>query len=148
MSDDVRALARIGAVQAAVVTGVIHLAEGLPRLVVYLPRASLADPRPYLFVPSAVALLAAAAAVYSGRWVRSAAAVGATVSAAYLVGYAWWHLTDHGGLIPAHEAADPLGELAGHLAADPVALVAAAAETLGLVAFGALAVAGAGERSE
>lgn len=132
---------RVLAVQAAVVSVAIHLLEGLPKLAVYLPLLSFADPRPYLFVPSALLLVGLATVIVRGARHRRLYSLSAGVLLAYVVGYAWWHLTDHGGLVPSHEVTNPVGEIAGHLATDPVALVAFAAEIVGAVAFLALFVA-------
>lgn len=142
MDEDTATVVRLVAVQGAVVAAAIHLAEGLPRLVTSLSLWLFNDPRPYLFVPSGLLLLAVSGAV-AWRWhVREASAVGLVIAMAYLAGYAWWHLTGHGGNAPAHETTDPVGEIVFHLLADPVALVAYAAELSAVVAFAVLLVAG------
>ena len=141
MDERTATVLRLFAVQAAVVSAAIHLLEGLPKLAVYLPLRSFADPRPYLFVPSGLLLLALATAVVRGARHRRLYSLSAGVLLAYAVGYAWWHLTDHGGLVPSHEVSNPVAEIAGHLATDPVALVAFAAELVGAALFLALFVA-------
>lgn len=141
MDDRTATVLRVLAVQAAVVSAAIHLLEGLPKLAVYLPLLSFADPRPYLFVPSALLLLGLATVVVRGARHRRLYSLSAGVLLAYILGYVWWHLTDHGGLVPSHEVANPVAEIAGHLATDPVAFVAFAAQVVGTVAFLALFVA-------
>ena len=135
MDDTAATVTRLVGLQAAAVTAAIHLVEGVPALLVYLPALSVRDPRPYLFVPSALLLLAISAAILSGYRYRRLYSLGAGVMGAYAVGYVWWHLTGHGGLIPTHDTANPVAEIAGHLLADPAALIAFAAEIVGVVAF-------------
>lgn len=141
MDDRTASILRVVAVQAALVSAAIHLVEGLPRLFVYLPILSFRDPRPYLFVPSALLLVGLAAVIVRGRRHRRLYSLSAGVLLAYTVGYAWWHLTDHGGLLPAHEVTDPVGEVVAHLVSDPVALIAFAAQLLGATVFLVLFVA-------
>ena len=141
MDERTATVLRLLAVQAAVVSAAIHLLEGLPKLLVYLPILSFADPRPYLFVPSALLLVGLATVIVRGAHHRRLYSLSAGVLLAYLVGYVWWHLTDHGGLVPSHEVTNPVGEIVGHLATDPIAFVAFAAEIVGVVAFLALFVA-------
>ncbi|PSQ04561.1 hypothetical protein BRC97_11305 [Halobacteriales archaeon QS_6_71_20] len=132
---------RVVGVQAALVSAAIHLIEGVPDLLVYLPLLSVRDPRPYLFVPSALLLVALATLIVRGSRHRRLYSLTAGVLLAYTAGYAWWHLTDHGGLVPSHEVSDPVGEVAGHLATDPVALVAFVAQAVGAACLLALFVA-------
>jgi hypothetical protein len=93
-------LLRIVGVQLAVVSAAIHLWWGLPRALVYLRVGTVADPRPYLFVVSAVAVVVGVAWLYAGGPRRKLYALGASVMALYAVGYVWWHLGGHGGAIP------------------------------------------------
>ena len=141
MDDAAVTVTRVVGVQAAAASAAIHLIEGVPKLAVYLPLLSFRDPRPYLFVPSGLLLLAISAAVLYGYRYRRLYSLGAGVMATYMAGYVWWHLTDHGGLVPSHEVADPVGEILAHLAADPPAMVAFGAELVGVVAFLVLFVA-------
>lgn len=140
MDDRTASLLRVLGVQAALVSAAIHLIEGLPRLLVYLPILSFRDPRPYLFVPSALLLVGLATVVVRGSHDRRLYSLGAGVLLTYSVGYAWWHLTDHGGLLPSHDVSNPVGEIAAHLASDPIALVSFAAQAIGAAAFLALFV--------
>ncbi|MFC7069932.1 hypothetical protein [Halobaculum lipolyticum] len=129
---------RVLAVQATLVSAAIHLIEGVPNLLVYLPLGSFADPRPYLFVPSALLLVALATTIVRGARHRRLYSLTAGILLAYSAGYAWWHLTDHGGLVPSHEVTNPVGEVLAHLASDPVALVAFAAQAGGAACLLAL----------
>ncbi|MFC6786888.1 hypothetical protein ACFQFH_13670 [Halobaculum halobium] len=138
MDDRTASLLRVLGVQTALVSAAIHLIEGLPRLFIYLPILSVRDPRPYLFVPSALLLVGLATAIVRGSHDRRLYSLSAGVLLTYTVGYAWWHLTDHGGLLPTHDVTNPVGEIAAHLAADPIALVSFAAQVIGAVAFLAL----------
>ncbi|WP_435126271.1 hypothetical protein [Halobaculum sp. D14] len=140
MNDRAATVLRIIGVQAAAVAAAVHLFVGLPKLAVYLPLLSAADPRPYLFVPSAVLLLVLAAVVVRGAHHRRLYALTAGVLGTYLVGYCWWHLTGHGGLYSGHGVGNPVTIVAGHLATDALALVSFAAELVGVAAFLALFV--------
>jgi len=144
MDDRTASLLRVLGVQAALVSAAIHLIEGLPQLFVYLPLLSVRDPRPYLFVPSALLLVGLATVIVRGSHNRRLYSLSAGVLLTYSAGYAWWHLTDHGGLLPSHDVSDPIGEVAAHLASDPIALVSFAAQAVGAVAFLALFVADPG----
>ncbi|MFC7135894.1 hypothetical protein [Halobaculum litoreum] len=141
MDDRTASVLRVLAVQAALVSAAIHLIEGLPRLLVYLPIGSFADPRPYLFVPSALLLVGLATLIVRGARHRRLYSLTAGILLAYSAGYAWWHLTDHGGLVPSHEVTNPVGEVLAHLASDPIALVAFVAQGVGAACLLALFVA-------
>ncbi|MFC7097344.1 hypothetical protein [Halobaculum marinum] len=141
MDDRTASVLRVLGVQAALVSAAIHLIEGLPRLLVYLPIGQFADPRPYLFVPSALLLVGLSTAIVRGARHRRLYSLTAGVLLAYTVGYAWWHLTDHGGLVPSHEVTNPVGEVFAHLAGDPIALVAFVAQLFGAACLLALFVA-------
>ena len=141
MDDRTASVLRVLAVQATLVSAAIHLIEGLPRLFVYLPIGSFADPRPYLFVPSALLLVGLSTMIVRGARHRRLYSLTAGILLAYTAGYAWWHLTDHGGLVPSHEVTNPVAEVLAHLASDPLALVAFAAQTVGAACLLALFVA-------
>ncbi|GAA0214532.1 hypothetical protein [Halobaculum roseum] len=141
MDDRTASVLRVLGVQAALVSAAIHLIEGVPDLLVYLPLLSFRDPRPYLFVPSALLLVGVAAVIVRGSHDRRLYSLTVGVLLTYSAGYAWWHLTDHGGLVPRHDVTDPVGEILAHLATDPVALVSFAAQAVGAAAFLALFVA-------
>lgn len=141
MDDRTARILRVLGVQAALVSAAIHLIEGLPRLFIYLPLFSFRDPRPYLFVPSALLLVVLATVVVRGSHSRRLYSLTAGVLITYSAGYVWWHLTDHGGLLPSHDVTNPVGEVLAHLTGDPVAFVSFAAQAVGAAAFLALFVA-------
>ena len=138
MNRNVVTVARLLGAQLAGVAAAVHLWWGLPRLIVYLQAGSFADPRPYLFVPSAFLLLVAATAILLGVPARRLAALSIGIMLTYAVGYAWWHLTDHGGMIPGGHTDTPVATVAGHLLDDPLAMIAMAAELLGSAALAVL----------
>ncbi|UIP00070.1 hypothetical protein Hbl1158_01475 [Halobaculum sp. CBA1158] len=140
MDDRTASVLRVVGVQGALVSAAIHLIEGLPDLFVYLPLLSVRDPRPYLFVPSALLLVALATVIVRGARHRRLYSLSAGVLLAYTAGYAWWHLTDHGGLVPSHEVTNPVAQVLEHLVTDPLALVAYVAQVVGAAAFLALFV--------
>ncbi|WP_129114093.1 hypothetical protein [Halegenticoccus tardaugens] len=146
MDDTTEGALTFFAVQGALVAALIHLWEGLPNLLVYLPRGSFVDPRPYLFVPSALLLLGILAALYLGKGSDALYALGAGILLGYLAGYVWWHLGDHGGFVPGgHTNASPVAVLAQHLLNDPVEFISKVAELVGAAAFLGLLV---GDTSE
>ena len=83
---------------------------------------SVADSRPFLFVPAAVLLIAVGVAVFRGYRYRRLSTLGGGTLAALLVGYPLYH----GGA-----AADAL-------ATEPLALAAVVVEAVGVVAFAGL----------
>ncbi|WP_101298059.1 hypothetical protein [Halegenticoccus soli] len=145
MDDTTEAVLKFLGVQGTLVAALIHLWIGLPLLFVYLPLGSFADPRPYLFVPSALLLLVVLVGIYLDRAVRPLYALGALILLGYAAGYAWWHLTDHGGLLPAHPEGSPVALVIEHLFEDAVAFVSKVAELVGAGAFIALLVGGGSE---
>lgn len=140
MDDRTATVLRLLAVQAALVSAAIHLLEGVPKLLVYLPILSFADPRGYLFVPSALLLVGLSAAIVRGARHRRLYSLSAGVLLAYTAGYAWWHLTDHGGLVPSHEVTNPVATIGEHLLQDPLAFVAFVVQVGGALLFLALFV--------
>ena len=137
MDDSRAALFQLFGVQLALVSAGIHLWWGVPKLLVYLPIGSFADPRPYLFVLSGVAIFLGAVALYLGGPPRALYGLGIGAMLAYVSGYAAWHLAGHGGFLPGvagyGHAENPLSVVWGHLAADPLAMAAMATE-LGAIA--------------
>jgi hypothetical protein len=135
-----RTIVRLVAIQAALAAAAIHLYWAIPKLLVYLPIGSFADPRPYLFVPSALILLGVATAEAKGIRSRRLYALAIGVLLTYALGYVWWHLGDHGGLFPGHHSAHPVQTVVSHLLDDPLAFAAMFVELIGAAAFGALFV--------
>ncbi|TKX48277.1 hypothetical protein EXE49_16625, partial [Halorubrum sp. ASP121] len=104
------------AVQAAAVAAAVHLLWAWPRL------GSPPDARPYLFLAgSALAAAVAVATLRAGEY-RRLYALGAGTLGTFLGGFLAWHGTG----------------ASAALAAEPLAVVAAIAEVVGVVAFLAL----------
>jgi signal transduction histidine kinase len=142
MNDSWAAVVELIGVQLALVSAAIHLWWGLPRLFVYLSAGSFADPRPYLFVISAVAIVVGSVALFLGGPPRVLYVLGIGAMLTYALGYAAWHLTGHGGFLSfvtgyGHDIENPLATVLGHLAADLLALAAMVVE-LGAIACFAL----------
>lgn len=130
----------VAGVVLALVAGGLHLVWGAPRALVYVRAGTFPDPRPFLFVASAVAIAAAAVWLARGGPRGPLLAGLSALVAAYLVGYAAWHLGSHGGallpgLSPLHHEGHPVLLLADHLAADAFVLVTTAVEVAALVAL-------------
>ncbi|MFQ3476254.1 hypothetical protein HKK80_08330 [Halonotius sp. F2-221B] len=113
---------RIVAVQAALLTAALHLLWAVPRLSPAMLTESVADSRPFLFVPAAVLLIAVGVAVFRGYRYRRLSTLGGGTLAALLVGYPLYH---------GESAADAL-------ASEPLALAAVVVEAVGIVAFAGL----------
>jgi len=113
---------RIIAVQAALLTAALHLLWAVPRLSPAMFTESVADSRPFLFVPAAVLLIAVGVAVFRGYRYRRLSTLGGGTLATLLVGYPLYH-----------------GESAANaLASEPLALAAVVVEAVGIVAFAGL----------
>lgn len=113
----------LAGVMFAVVAGALHFVWGVPRGIVYLQAGRFPDPRPFLFVASALAI--AGAAIWLARDGPRRPLLGglAALMVVYLGGYAWWHLGSHGGalfggLTPLRHEVDPLTLFVDHLTAD------------------------------
>jgi hypothetical protein len=114
---------RLLALQLVVLTAVIHLSWGLPRVFVYLNPAALElylttsalpDPRPVLFVLSGVAIVVGVLATWRGYLSHSRAyKLGILMMGIYVVGWAVWHTTGHGQLFFG-EAVSSTGGGEGH----------------------------------
>ena len=124
LSAPLERVCRLVAIQAALLVAAAHLLWTLPRLSGSLLVDPVADVRPFLFVPAALLLLAVSVALFRGYRYRRLSALGGGTLGSLLVGFLLWTGTD----APAT------------LAADPLALIAAAAELVGVVAFAGLYV--------
>lgn len=113
---------RILAIQTALAAAALHLLWAIPRLSPSMLAESVADSRPFLFVPAAVLLVAVAVAVFRGYRYRRLSSLGGGTLAALLVGYPLYHG----------------GATADALATEPLAVAAVAVEAVGVVAFGGL----------
>lgn len=104
-----------------------HPHLGLPGLVTYANAGTpFVDPRPALFVASGVALVAGVNLALFGVRRKPLYVLGIVLLLGHLLGYVWWHLGGHGGVLPGvagyghHLSASVL---VSHLAADSWALV-------------------------
>jgi hypothetical protein len=143
-----RALEYLAAVLAVVVAGVhlFHPDLGIWALFVYLGVPAIPDPRPPLFVLSAVAILLGVALVADGVIdTRTAALGGMALMVAFVVGYFAWHMFGHGAWWPwgaglgghSHSLTEILFD-EHHLRDDPIALASKLAELALLVVLAAL----------
>jgi hypothetical protein len=138
-----RAGLRYAAGLLAVVVAAIHLYWGFPRLVTQIQAGMVPDPRPALFVGSAIAIVFGIAQVLDGRDPKLIYLAGIGLMIAYLGGYVAWHtLSGHGGLWPwgpepiTHS--EPVSSVVfDHLLVDRLALVS---KLLELTLAGLLAV--------
>jgi hypothetical protein len=115
---------RLLALQLVVLTAVIHLSWGLPRVFVYLDPAALdlylttdavPDPRPVLFVLSGGAIGVGTLATWRGYLSLSRAyRLGIAMMAVYVVGWTLWHTTGHGQLFFGEAVASTAGGEGGH----------------------------------
>jgi len=98
-----RRLVRIIGVQFGLVAVGLHFMWGLPRALIYVDTGTIADPRPYLFVLSGVAVTLALLGLYMVPEYfpeREVFAFTAVMMTVWIGGYVWWHLGGHGGAIP------------------------------------------------
>jgi len=85
----------------ALAVAAIHVYWGFPRLVLYLQAGRAPDPRPFLFVGSAVLIFLGIARVLDGRNERAIYLVGIALMGTYIIGYGLWHTgLEHGGFWP------------------------------------------------
>lgn len=103
------------AVQAAVVTAVLHLLWALPRLS-WVP---IGDSRPFIFVAAALLLITVAVAIFRGYHYRRLSTLGGGTLAALVVGYPLYHGS----------------ATADALAGEPLAMAALLTEAVGIGAF-------------
>lgn len=134
-----RSVRGFAGLQLAIAAAGLHLVWGLPRLVAYLGIGRMPDPRPPLFVLSALVVAAAVVAYHAGVPERLPYAVVGLVMAGYLVGYAGWHVAGHPVLAPGGTVATtahpsgPVAQLVGHLRSDAFAAATVACSAAALV---------------
>jgi hypothetical protein len=129
------------AVGLAVVVAFIHMfhpTRGIGRLSLLLwadPGLVLDQPRTVAFVVSGLLLLFGASALALRIATRRLYVAGIGLMTTYVLGYATWHLTGHGGAIPgretppeAHTMSLP-AEILAHLVGDPIVTLALVTET-------------------
>jgi len=143
-----RRLGAIGAVCLALSAGIhlYHPTLGAVRLLEHLRIGRLLDPRPLAFTLSGLGALAWLVLWYHDVRRGALAVAGIVLLTGYSVGYVAWHtVLAHGAFWPgvrAHGHGWALSAVPAHLAAEPLAAAAVAAQTLGTVALvGYLAVA-------
>lgn len=140
MDDSARGALEFTAVQLAAVVAGLHLYWGIPRLVtaVRIDQPIYWDPRPLLFVSSAVGILVAVLLVRQRVLSRVRAYVlGIGLMLTYILSWAYWHLAGHTVVVPwiqrtpepSHDT-NPLFVLAEHLVGSPIDGVSKTAETL------------------
>ena len=85
----------------ALAVAAIHVYWGFPRLVLYIQTGRVPDPRPLLFVGSAVLIVLGIARVLDGRNEQAIYLAGIALMGTYIVGYGLWHTgLEHGGFWP------------------------------------------------
>lgn len=146
MENSTRAVLEFTGLSLSLVAAGLHLAWGGPRLVVYLQLGRLPDPRPALFVLSAIAVVAAIAVLYSGYPASSIYGFLIVVMLVYIIGYVAWHLGGHpirgpGGIQTNYHPANPVTIIVEHLRNDLFALVSLLIELGAIAALAALLVA-------
>ena len=131
-------LGSIGAALAFLVAGIhlFHPSRGFPRLVTILltgsPSLLLNDPRPVVFVLSALAIVLGINLVLLGVARKPIYVLGMILVATYVVGYFAWHLSGHGGFLPGREplfhGLGPVEAVVAHLTTDRLAALSKLAE--------------------
>lgn len=137
---DTRILSAVGGALAYVVAAihVFHPERGFGRLLLLARVGRLellaTDPRPLLFVLSGLAIVAGVLAVMLGTPRRPIYAAGIALVATYFLGYFAWHLSGHGGFLPARQPVyhgmSPIEAVVDHLVTSPIAAAAKLAEAL------------------
>ena len=126
---------RYAAGALALAVAAIHVYWGFPRLVLYLQVGRAPDPRPFLFVASAVMIVLGIARVLDGRNERAIYLAGIALMGTYIVGYGLWHTgLEHGGFWP--WGPEPISHtepawqvLLDHMRADELGVVSKILET-------------------
>lgn len=127
---------RYAAGALALAVAAIHIYWGFPRLVLYLQVGRAPDPRPFVFVGSAVAIVLGIARALDGRNERAIYVAGIALMITYIVGYGLWHTgLEHGGFWPWGPA--PIGHtkpawqvLLDHMRADRLGVISKLLEGL------------------
>lgn len=122
---------------------ILHPQLGLERLFLYIQLGTLYDPRPPLFVMSAIAIFVGIIVAYNGYFRREIYAAGLVLMSIYIIGYVAWHsVLDHGGFWPyiaahGHDEVGFIELIIAHLRDDELALASKLAElmTAGILAL-------------
>lgn len=118
----------------AMVVAAIHLYWGMPRLLTYVVVGSLPDPRPPVFVLSALLIAVGVALAAAGAPRRPIYLAGIVLVLTYLLGYVAWHTAlAHGAFWPQapgvhHRELGPLEVVLAHLATNRFELASKLAE--------------------
>ena len=127
---------RYAAGALALAVAAIHVYWGFPRLVLYIQAGRAPDPRPFLFVGSAVLIVLGIARVLDGRNEQAIYLAGIALMGTYIVGYGLWHTgLEHGGFWP--WGPEPISHsepawqvLLDHMRADELGVVSKLLETI------------------
>ena len=128
---------RVSAGAVAVLVAWLHLLHpeyGYSSLLLYVEFGTVYDPRPPLFVLSALAIFVGIFLVFYDVSRRPIYLLGIGLMATYLLGFVGWHtILEHGAFWPhieAHSHAEMgvLETIVSHLQADTIAMVSKAAE--------------------
>ena len=127
---------RYAAGALALAIAAIHVYWGFPRLVLYIQAGRAPDPRPFLFVGSAVLIVLGIARVLDGRNEQAIYLAGIALMGTYIVGYGLWHTgLEHGGFWP--WGPEPISHsepawqvLLDHMRADELGVVSKLLETI------------------
>jgi len=93
----------LGATLGILVAGIhmFHPQGGLPRLIKIIRRSAFIDPRPPVFVLSAIAIIVGIILVTYGKYVKYVYIGGMLLMVSYLLGFVLWHTAlDHGAFWP------------------------------------------------
>ena len=122
-----------------------HPKRGVPRLVTLLkvdPSLLVHDPRPVLFVVSALAILLGVKLVIADTARKRVYALGMVLIATYFAGYFAWHLSGHGGFLPGRQplyhGLSPVESVVSHLTSSPLAAVSKLAEAALIIVLAVL----------
>lgn len=133
----------------ACLVAVIHLfhpQRGFPRLVTVIatgdPSLLVNDPRPAVFVLSALAILLGVNLAMWNVERKRIYVLGMVLMVTYLVGYFAWHLSGHGGFLPGrkplYHGLHPIEAVFSHLVNYPLAALSKLAEAALFVVLAAL----------
>lgn len=145
MDASTRSILEFAGLTLSLIAGGLHLAWGGPRLVIYLQVGRLPDPRPAVFVLSAIGVAAAVLAMYYGAPERPVYGFLIGVMVVYLVGYVAWHLGGHpifgpGGVQSNYHPVSPVEVIVDHLRNDLFALGSTVIEIGAIAALAVLLI--------
>lgn len=140
-------LGYVGGGLACLVGGIhlFHPQRGFPRFITILSTGDLSlflyDPRPVVFVLSAIAIWLGITLAMWEIARKPVYVVGMLLMATYFLGYFAWHLSGHGGFLPIREphyhGLNPVEAVVSHLYSYPIAAISKIAES---ALFGVLVI--------